>query len=241
MSLVLTLISEFGITMAADSAVIESVNTGHRVLYGIKKLQPIHYLKAGISCWGKGAIENISTDMWLEDFISANQHITTLDDFALTLQNKLREVVGVIEQNSLGFHLAGFVETPQGKLPTFYHVHNGPSQYKHIHIDPVLFNANLDMPPAECQSGFSKITRNGDYQLYAKLFNIVERFFDSQVRPLGIQIPYPLNLNSLAEYLRFQIKTVSEIYKLSNIVPGIGGPLITLNISEQGIMGYETK
>jgi hypothetical protein len=70
---------------------------------------------------------------------------------------------------------------------------------------------------------------------------VVETFLNLKVRPLGIEIPHPLNLNSLAEYLRFQIKTVSEIYKLSNLVPGLGGPVTTLTISEQGITSLETK
>lgn len=85
------------------------------------------------------------------------------------------------------------------------------------------------------------MTRNGDYRLYAELFEVVENFFNSRVRPLGIQIPYPLTLDTIVDYLRFQIKTVSEIYKLSNLVPGIGGPVTTLTISEQGITSYETK
>jgi hypothetical protein len=225
MSLVLTLLSEFGINMAADSAVTVMVNSKRRPLYGVKKLQPIHYLGAGISCWGEGEIGNIPTDMWLEDFINSNQHIVKIDDFAMSLQDKLREKVGKIKQGSLGFHLAGFVETPQGKLPTFYHIHNGVSQHKHInpYIDPALFNANQDILPDKYPPGSFRITRNGDYGLYAKLFEVIEKFLNTEVRPLGVQIPHPLNIDSLAEYLRFQIKTVSEIYKLSNLVPWIGG------------------
>lgn len=247
MTLILTEITEFGIAMAADSAVTTTYNIGrrrgHRVLTGVKKLQPIHYLNAGVSCWGSGEIEGIDTDIWLEDFVRTHNNISVLADFAIALQDELRRVVGTIAQNSLGFHLAGFVECDGHRFPTFYHIHNGPSQYASInaHIDPLLFNANQDFPPEACPAGLFRITRNGDYQLYAELFEVVENFFNSRVRPLGIEIPHPLSLDSIAEYLRFQIKTVSEIYKLSNLVPGIGGPVTTLTISEQGITGYETK
>ena len=247
MTLILTEITEFGIAMAADSAVTTSYNlgrhSGHRVLAGVRKLQPVHYLNAGISCWGVGEIGGLDTDIWLENFIKANEHIHKLNDFAMLLQNELRRVLGMIEQNTAGFHLAGFVEKEGRKMPTFFHVHNGPSQYPSIaaQIDSALFNANQDMPPEDCPPGYFKITRNGDFQLYAELFGAVESFFNTRVRPLGIEIPSPLTLGSIAEYLRFQIKTVSEIYKLSNLVPSIGGPVTTLTISDQGIMSYETK
>lgn len=247
MTLLLTEITEFGIAMAADSAVTTTYNIGtgrgYRVLTGVKKLQPIHYLNAGISCWGLGKIDGIDTDIWLEDFIRTHSSINGLDDFAIALQNKLRQSVGIIEKNKLGFHLAGFVESGECEFPTFYHIHNGASQYASIneHIDPSLFNANQDFPAEACLPGLFKITRNGDYQLYAELFKMVENFFNSKVRPLGIEIPHPLSLDSIADYLRFQIKTVSEIYKLSNLVPGIGGPVTTLTINERGITGYETK
>jgi hypothetical protein len=44
-----------------------------------------------------------------------------------------------------------------------------------------------------------------------------------------------------AEYLRFQIRTVSGIYKLSNMFPLIGGPITTLTISSRGFESYETR
>jgi len=247
MTLILTEITEFGIAMAADSAVTTTYNLGgrrgHRVLTGVKKLQPIHYLNAGISCWGIGEIEGIDTDIWLENFIRDHNGINTLGEFAVSLQDDLRRAVGTVGQNSLGFHLAGFVEKDGSRLPTFYHIHNGASQHPDINmrINPALFNANQDFPPEVCRAGLFKITRNGDYNLYANLFEVVENFFNLRVRPLGIEIPHPMTLDSIAEYLRFQIKTVSEIYKLSNLVPGIGGPVTTLTIDEQGITSYETK
>lgn len=109
MTPITTLISEeFGIAMAADSAVTETVNlnTGeerHRVLTGVRKLQPVHYLQAGISCWGLGEIQRVPTDIWLENFIRQNSNINTLNDFAISLQNELRRVVDRVRQDSLGF------------------------------------------------------------------------------------------------------------------------------------------
>jgi hypothetical protein len=55
MTLIITELSQFGIAMAADSAVTYTdSNTGRSwaVPNAAKKLQSIPYLKAGVSCWG---------------------------------------------------------------------------------------------------------------------------------------------------------------------------------------------
>jgi len=260
MTLVLTELSLLGIAMAADSAVTTPSLTPNRqrifprVLIGVTKLFPIHKLQAGVCAWGLGQISAIDTDVWLKNFIVSNEdRYSALQDFVLLLQNELRKHVPDIDLNqypygTVGFHVTGFVEWKGRKLPDFYHVHNGRSQVlesrgQASQIDPRRVNANHDMPPEECEKLFSQgmayITRNGDYQMYAALSSLVEQFFD-MLGKRGFQIPYPPSLKARAEYLRFWIKTMSEIYRLSNIVPGIGGPVTSLIISERGIEGYET-
>src|SRR4051794_9688353 len=69
MTLILTEISCHGIAMAADSAVTEIYTaTGAAVATpnAARKLQPVPHLRAGLSCWGMGEIEDIPTDQWLE-------------------------------------------------------------------------------------------------------------------------------------------------------------------------------
>ena len=78
-------------------------------------------------------------------------------------------------------------------------------------------------------------TRNGDYQLYAQIFSRLKQFFRQLEEPLGIKIPNSQNLLDRAEYLVFQIRTMSEIYRLSNLVPGIGGGIHYLTINQNGI------
>lgn len=65
MTLVLTEISPFGISMAADSAVtIRNMQNGLLPVQpnSALKLHLIPYLDAGIYCWGIGRIRNKSTD-----------------------------------------------------------------------------------------------------------------------------------------------------------------------------------
>ena len=243
MTLVLTELSSRGIAMAADSAITRTqTQTGlrHVVPNAAQKLQVIPYLSAGISCWGLGTIAGVPTDQWLSSFIDSSTSFTTLQSLADELARQLNAQVppNASGVNRLGFHLAAFEDFKGTPTPSFYHIHDGPStvlQQRGITVDPNQFNANHDTPPQLFQQrGGVWTIRNGDYQLYAKMFRLLENFF-KQLRPLGIVIPDSQNLIDRAEYLVFQIRTMSEIYRLSNFVPGIGGGIHYLTINQTGI------
>ncbi len=252
MTLVLTELSSHGIAMAADSAVTHShsqTGLSYVTPNTARKLQTIPHLNAGISCWGLGTISNTSTDAWLENFINANSSISTLKDFANELANNLNSQVppNTSGQSRLGFHLAGFENFNGNHTPSFFHVHDGPSttlQQRGINVNPNQFNPNHDILPNLFQqilsSGRGWITRNGDYQMYARIFQVLNSFFQ-QLQPLGIMIPNSQNLSDRAEYLVFQIRTMSEIYRLSNLIPGIGGGIHYLTINQNGINSQGVK
>lgn len=253
MTLVLTELSPLGITMAADSAVtITNTVTGlsHVHNNAARKLQTIPYLKAGISCWGMGAINGISTDQWLANFIAANSAINNLGNFAASLENELNRLIlpnPNPQHSRLGFHLAGYEIYQGSPTPSFYHIHEGASttlQQRGITINPNQFNANHDVPPPIAiqllAQGQGWITRNGDYRLYANIFQSLETLFQ-QLLPLGIRIPDSQNLADRAEYLVFQLRTLSEIYRLSNLIPGIGGDIYFVTISQVGLHSQGIK
>jgi len=252
MTLVLTELSPLGIAMAADSAVT-FINTQTGIAHAepnlARKLQLIPYLNAGISCWGIGEISGLSTDRWIENFINAQNQTTSLGDFA----NQLAETLNVqlplnqTGRNRVGFHLAGYELYKGVATPSFYHVHDGPSttlSQRGIQVNPNQVNANHDIPPDIFEDakarGVIPIIRNGDYLLYANIFGQLEEFF-SQLRPSGIVIPNSHNLDDRADYLVFQIRTVSEIYRLSNLIPGIGGMIYNLTINPAGISSQGIK
>ena len=246
MTLVLTELSPFGIAMAADSAVTTTqVQTGlsYAVPNAAHKLQAIERLSAGVSCWGLGTIRGTPTDEWLCDFIRATEGVTTLGEFADELERRLNDEVGANPrgQPRLGFHVCRFEDYEGCPTPSFYHVHDGPStalQARGTPVDPHRFNANHDCPPQMCRALFEDrqfyTTRNGDYQLYAGMFGLLGGFF-AHLRELGIQIPSSQSLADRAEYLIFQIRVMCELYRLSNLVPGIGGGIHFLTIASAGI------
>lgn len=246
MTLLLTELSPLGIAMAADSAVtVRNQATGltHAKPNAARKLQVVPHVTAGVSCWGLGSIGGTPTDQWLSHFIADSTSLSTLQALADELAERLNKVVPSNKKgtNRLGFHIAAFENHHDTPTPSFYHVHDGPStalQKRGVSVDPHRFNANHDMPPSKFQSmvraGEYYITRNGDYHLYARMFQLLEKFF-AQLQPMGIRIPCSQDLRDRAEYLVFQIRTMSELYRLSNLVPGIGGRIDYLTISPDGI------
>lgn len=252
MTLVLTELSPLGIAMAADSAVTY-INQQTGLIYALpniaRKLQAIPYLNAGISCWGIGNISGLSTDNWIESFINTHKETPSLRMFVDQLAEGLNAQLppNNTGENRLGFHVAGYELYTGVRVPSFYHVHDGPSTtlaQRGITVNPNLVNANHDVTPEiylqKQDMGLFPITRNGDYTLYARIFGLLEEFF-RQLMPDGIRIPNYQNLDDIAEYLVFQIRTVSEIYRISNLIPGIGGTIYYLTISPAGISSQGTK
>lgn len=253
MTLVLTELSKFGIAMAADSAMTYGTDV-KRTLNGVQKLQIIPKLNTGIACWGEGEINGIETDIWLDKFIKdRKKEYNSIDEFALLLQKQLREYIDEIDATKLnfmfgtiGFHLAGFVEYQNEQVPTFYHIHNGRSlalEHRYIKINPNIVNANHDLPPnivkEHLRKGTNPVTRNGEIEIYALIFDQLDDFFKLINKNTPIKIPYSLTLEDRVDWLKFQIKTISGLYELSNIGPTIGGEISTLTISSNGIQSFK--
>jgi hypothetical protein len=264
MTLILTEISSWGIVMAADSALTQKVITPsgdleYQVLTGVNKLQVINKLNAGIAVWGQGEIKlpyeiahkrKISSDMWLKNFIQTKEpNYNTLDEFALLLQNELRKYIPKIDatvdkNGTIGFLLTGYVNYKGQPTPSFYHIHNGESSTLNSRRTPVknpnIVNANHDFPPDIVQKFFAEgeaiITRNGDFVTYAALFEHIGTFLQDLHQFGGLTIPHSRNLKERAEWLRFQIRTMSELYRLSDLhLPTIGGKIDTLLITPEGV------
>jgi len=242
MTLVLTELSSDGIAMVADSAVTMINRASGAVSVSptpAKKLQYVPYLNAGVSCWGMGRIGTATTDDWLSNFISSGSGASSIGEFASALACALQAEVGGNPDGEcrLGFHVAGFETYNGSQVPSFFHVHDGPSSTlaaRGIKVDPKRINANHDVPPDSFGPlGRSWITRNGDYQLYAALDKHLSSFFGA-LQSSGIIMPHSTNVSDRADYLVFQARLVADIYRLSNLHPGIGGPIEFLAMTPSG-------
>jgi len=261
MTLVLSEVSSFVVAMAADSAVTFS---NGRVYIGAQKLLPVYKLNAGISTWGLGNIGRIDSDVWLAKFIENDVTSSmSLWNMANKLAEKLNKDFGGIIPERMGVHVAGFDEKNGFRGPAFYHVHNGHYhvQYRNGKIEIVPdeyppireFRAHEDCPPTIYPIKKVHLTRNGDFAVFAILYEIINPLFNNIQKMTSLNFPYPPSLASRGEYLRFWIETIVGIYRLSNarqrILPqpatagdaSIGGPITILTISKSGIESFYTK
>jgi len=144
--------------------------------------------------------------------------------------------------------LSGFVSYKGQNTPTFWHIHNGQSEtYKDI--DPTIINANNDLSPEKTSKILDRITklgnenwpivRNGDIQtVYIPFFNIMGWLLGFLKSHEDIQISTE-TLQGRVEFLAFQIRTMRDLYRLSKeLLPQIGGEIVTLTISSEGIQSY---
>jgi hypothetical protein len=235
MTLIISEISKFGIAMVADSAAtfeykLPSGKKVPQVLYGLRKLQPIPYLNAGISMWGLGEIESTPTDVWLNDFIIRNSHIDSIDDFANELARELQRKVGKLEIE-LGFHLAGYVQLNGEMLPTFYHIRNVEGNYRDGYTYD-NFSTGHDFPPQQIGDRL-KITRNGDYGPYAILVMLSKMALSEIEKDLKLTIPNPSLQGRIAFHAAW-VRFVSELYASSGLPKTIGGPVSAIGITPEG-------
>lgn len=271
MTLVLTWLFPFGIVMGADSAVTyrnfyvidPSGRRRPRILTGCRKVFQIPKIRAGISFWGKGTIGNITTDAWLSNFIiSQEEQYENIHDFAILLQDELRRLVPEISApegspeyryGNRGFHLSGFVEYQRQSVPTFYHIHNGLSEV-YPDINPRIINANQDFPPQKVlelfSEGIAPHVRNGDFFMYSTLFQNLNTLFNrlsKRLRDRGKQFKFPdtskftSRLEAYAEFVRFWIRLVRDVYALSNLPEIIGGDISVLSITPTGETSLSSK
>lgn len=271
MTLILTWLFPFGIFMGADSAISydsyitePSGRKRRRILTGGIKTLWIPKIKAGISYWGEGNIDDVTTDVWLSDFVFSHQdQYNNISDFAILLQDELRKLVPEMTEpedsieyrfGKRGFHLAGFIEHEGKPLPTFYHIHNGQSETA-PRINPRIINANYDFPPEKVLKHFSKsefpYVRNGEFFLYTALFDNLQtafrQFGDLLRKASGSPFIFPDltkfsdRLEGCSEYSRFWIRLVKDVYALSNLPEIIDGDISVLSISPTGEAKFSRK
>ena len=266
MTLILTSLTPHGIVMGSDS-MMTTIQPGLNrpiieTIPGYRKIYQIPSIHAGVSCWGRGWIdeENLSSnEFWIGRWISENEgEYSSIQDFVNLLQIELNRRVNPLEipmnmnalniwrYGNVGAHVAGLVELRGRPVPTLYHVHNGMSE-RFSDIDPREVNANHDLPPDQVtrlfDGGIWPLHRNGDFWMYAVLDSMLGDLFRNLQRvelPTGDMFELPsvsnfgLPLPTWSRYLAFWIGLVRDILRLSNHPNSIGGEIQILNITIDG-------
>lgn len=254
MTLVLTELSEAGIVMAADSAItkfargrIMEVDT-----QGWNKLLRVPKIRAGVSYWGMiGAVTPMQFDIWLQRVIDSKDY-NDLHSFADHVVRNLNDQCKnrpLRDGRDVGLHIAGYAPWPDGeRRPTFIHVHNGHGRMVyHLHKDEKsgqvvtirpewqseprkLFEKHQDFPFVNNVEGSLKalsrgyITRNGDYSLYAIIWDHLQKALAVINKIPDTSIPRdPTGLGSRRGLLHTVLETMVRLYRCSSRSPTIGG------------------
>lgn len=263
MTLILTELSHYGIAMATDSALTQTLlkpdgTVDDKDYYGARKLFVVPKLSAGISYWGWGDVpergaswedeRKFRTELWLPYFLEINEaNYDTVSELAILLEKELRQRIPKIDANEHklgdgGMHLAGYEEIDGRLVPTFWHIHNGISQQlPNKKLNPEIVNANNDIPTELGRKiverkGLARIANPplGDYTVLWELLFKPKSAFSQIVGQEGLTFPYADSLEKRAELLKFQIETVVGIYRFSREGGGIATPVHTLTIDFKG-------
>jgi len=80
------------------------------------------------------------------------------------------------------------------------------------------------------------MNRNGNYDVYAI---VVDRLWDTfqQLSTKNITIPHLQNVMEDAEFLAFQIKMMTGLYRFSNLPRTFGGAITYAGINSEGLRG----
>jgi hypothetical protein len=131
MTLVLTELSNAGITMAADSAITKIYQ--NRIIevdqQGWVKLLRVPRIRAAVSYWGMiGAITSVPFHEWLQRVIRTGHYddLYSFADYLVEALNRECRNRPLAQGQDVGIHVAGYADWSDGeRRPTFIHIHNG--------------------------------------------------------------------------------------------------------------------
>ena len=264
MTLVVSEVSKFGIAMAADSAITEQfppswvLSSGNSVpptvRTGSQKIIPIKSINAAISVWGFGRVgtpndkdAQVPIDRFLLDFAAPVGNGESLEEIGNRLANTVNDRIRIGEVRG-GFHLAGYTWEGEKRFPALYHIHTGhrpegPHEQLKLYRDfPFGSGRSVDQWLNELESTTFWI-RNGLYDTYSYFQSYLNDLMNRLQKETNFICPdhsrFPTPLEARGRFLRLQIQTICEFYRLSNRLETIAMPISWITISPVGIEYFE--
>lgn len=271
MTLIITSLSELGITMIGDTTFTENClnanrTMGERAFMGLIKVIPVQKLPAGLAYWGWTKMppdqqKGVWFDWWLQNLVNEKRDkYNSLEDLAHILETELQNLVPPFDDRELkiyshgngGIHLAGYEKVDGTPQPCFWHIHNGeikPMRESHLklEIDPHIVNANCYYPAQKPKPGQIVIIQSGDIETYTNFFRYFSEFYDHVTKDGMLLLP---SLVSHAEFWSAQIRFISALYEASGrrkkdrwipMVKSIGDQITTFTIDANGNRNYFTR
>ncbi len=246
---------EWDWTLASGAMVPDTIRTG------AQKLVPIDAIDAAVSVWGCGTVGTLDCpnawvpiDKFLRDF--AENMVSdgeSLEEVGTRLACLVNKRMGD-NRDPMGFHLAGYVEQKGRRFPALYHIHRGhrdelPEPLKLYRDWPfesmTKTGKSLDEALAYIDGGGFVWLRNGDFKVYAVFAEYLNCLMNRLQKEMDFICPHYKErrfrdeLEARGRYLKVQIETICEFYRLSNRDETIAKPVSWLTISPCGIQDCE--
>lgn len=244
MTLIMTWLTPHGTIMVGDSAITTRRDDGSRFVTtnAATKVFWHERLRCGLSAWGRWNVGEQLLHNWLPTLIAADDS-ASLQQFATRLACELQRFHGPNSTRSgrCGIHVSGYESWNGALVPSFYHVHDGPTHGPGAAPQTesrVNFEAVHDVTPEYWTRNPLYLTRNGDYHNFAVFQEALDAFL-GVLRSRGVRIPHPEDLISLGSYAVFQLRSMIDLYRMSNVLPGIGGRIDLLLFDSNGRLCQE--
>ena len=232
MSLLVTVVCPDGIVMGVDSALTTSEGGDVLTLSSFPKVLPIPKLNSGLSFAGAANFGSSWISTWLKDFIGKVAVTDSLSAFAEELVTTLNETKHDPDQRSV-IHFGGWVLLKAGEgpvmAPRMYSINtdaDGRYRWKSMISDDDV-SAMLAWRQDTSKPYPLLILSDGKPKEFATWIQstATEEFKKLMKRP----VPFP-HITAVAEYVRFLIRMIAELHRISREHAFVSEPIETLLI-----------
>jgi hypothetical protein len=212
------------------------------------KLFRIPYLKGGVSYFGLAEFlqrgRNFRLWEWLPAFITRNNTLTNLRDFAFTLREELNSVVppSALSKNPSGFHIAGY--NADG-FPEFWYLTNigSMNQFKYKDLQSCYGEPSSDFLNRDAiKLGWDgkdpgsvankvMIYRNGDFRAHVAAWEKLDGMLSELMAfPDFRKLSKPKDFEA---WVRFKMEVIAHFYKKFANLAVIGTPIDVWSLSKE--------
>lgn len=244
MTIVMTWLTHRGIIMTGDSALTtRNLSTGQKRV-DLDRAQKVFWhqrLRCGLAGWGAWDMGKMLLHEWIAEYLVTDRS-ETIAGFARALAAQLTRHHGanLTGRARAGLHVAGYELLEDKPTPVLYHVHDGGTEPGWA-APPCgareEFEAVQDVTPSvwweRYRANALPLFRNGDLVNFASLQQSLNHF-RNDCASRGFLAPHPDTLERFADYAVVQVRLISDIYRLSNALPGIGGRIDCLTFTAEG-------
>lgn len=240
MSIAITDVSEFGIVMVTDTALLEEISdveqgnrfgNRSRVLFGARKLFGHPPSVSGLAIWGAGTLPGpIATQFVIEKFLEDHAAVRSVDVLSDELAYILRTFYSA-GTAPLGVQVGGMIKGEAGWMPALYEVRNSDGPGSPLYE----FKLHTIRPPKTVTSPEDRILYpGGDLTLYRPLSQALDGVID-QVGQKGYRIPEQ-SLQARRDFFAAQVRFISDLYASGRMLRTIGGDVLVLSIDNGGFL-----